>query len=151
VLAGDGPERARLAARAHELGIAPATHFLGTRADKAELLEACDVFALASRSEGLGVAALEAMACRRPVVATRVGGLAEAVVDGRTGLLVAPGDPAALAAALRTLRDDPELRARLGAAGPRRLEEGFAAEQMVRAYEALYREVLAEAPAGAVA
>ncbi len=151
LVAGDGPERARLEARARALGLAGRVHFLGARADKAELLEACDVFALASRAEGLGVAALEAMACARPVVASRVGGLAEAVLDGGTGLLVAAGDAAALAQALGRLRQDPALRARLGAAGPRRLQEGFAAEQMVAAYEALYREVLAEARAEAVA
>lgn len=151
LVAGEGPERARLAARAHELGAAQRVRFLGARADKAELLEGCDVFALASRAEGLGVAALEAMACARPVVASRVGGLAEAVVDGRTGLLVPPGDAAALGQALRRLQAEPALRQRLGAAGPRRLQEGFAAEQMVAAYEALYREVLAEARAEAVA
>lgn len=151
LVAGDGEERTNLERHAHELGLGKTVRFLGARDDKAELLAACDVFALASRAEGLGVAALEAMACARAVVATRVGGLAEAVVDGRTGLLVAPGDAEALARALRTLHDDPALRARLGAAGPRRLEEGFAAEQMVAAYEALYREVLAEAAAEAVA
>ncbi len=151
LVAGEGPERARLEAQAQALGASERTRFLGAREDKAELLEACDVFALASRAEGLGVAALEAMARARPVLATRVGGLAEAVVDGRTGLLVAPGDVAALARALRSLQDDPALRARLGAAGPRRLQEGFAAEQMVAAYERLYREVLAEAGAEAVA
>jgi glycosyltransferase involved in cell wall biosynthesis len=145
VVAGDGPEHARLEVRARELGIRAL--FLGPREDKAELLAACDVFALASRAEGLGVAALEAMACGRAVVATRVGGLMEAVVDGRTGLLVPPDEAGALAAALVRLHADPELRARLGAEGPRRLAEGFAAEQMVAAYERLYREVLAEAAA----
>jgi len=140
LVAGDGPERAALAARAAGLGARVC--FLGARADKAELLSACDVFALASRAEGLGVAALEAMAAGRAVVATRVGGLGEAVVDGRTGLLVPPGDPAALAAALARLCDDPALRARLAAAGPERVAEGFEAEQMVGAYERLYREVL---------
>jgi glycosyltransferase involved in cell wall biosynthesis len=148
LIAGDGPERAALERRAHELGYAQGARFLGARADKAELLEACDVFALASRAEGLGVATLEAMACRRPVVASAVGGLAEAVVPERTGLLVPPEDAEALAAALRRLHDQPELRARFGAEGPRRVGEGFLAEQMVAAYEALYRSVLAEAAAG---
>lgn len=151
LVAGEGPERTRLEERARELGAACTVRFLGAREDKAELLEACDVFALASRSEGLGVAALEAMARARAVLATRVGGLAEAVVDGHTGLLVAPGDIEGLAHALRRLHDDPALRARLGAAGPRRVQESFAAEQMVGAYEALYRTVLSEARAEAVA
>lgn len=142
LVAGDGPARAELEALAQALGLGARARFLGARTDKAELLAACDVFALASRAEGLGVAALEAMAAGRAVVATRVGGLGEAVVDGRTGLLVPPDDPAALAAALARLCDDPALRARLAAAGPGRVAEGFEAEQMVGAYERLYREVL---------
>jgi len=144
LVAGEGPERARLEARAAELGLGPRVRFLGARDDKAELLAACDVFALASRAEGLGVAALEAMAAGRAVLATRVGGLGEAVVDGETGLLVPPEDVPALASALGRLVREPALRARLGAAGPARVAAGFAAGEMVRAYEALYREVLAE-------
>jgi glycosyltransferase involved in cell wall biosynthesis len=147
LVAGEGPERAALAARAAELGLGARARRLGARADKAELLAACDLFALASRAEGLGVAALEAMAAGRPVVATRVGGLGEAVVDGETGLVVPGEDVAALAAALARLAGDPDLRARLGAAGPARVAAGFAAEGMVAAYEALYREILAEARA----
>lgn len=144
LVAGEGPERAALEARAAELGLGRRVRFLGVRADKAELLCACDVFALASRAEGLGVAALEAMAAGRAVLATRVGGLGQAVVDGETGLLVPAEDVAALAGALARLAGDPALRARLGAAGPARVAAGFAAEGMVTAYEALYREVLAE-------
>ncbi len=82
------------------------------------------------------------MAAARPVVASRVGGLADAVVEGRTGLLVAPDDPPALAAALVRVLEDAELRAALGAAGPGRLAEGFLADQMVESYESLYREVV---------
>ena len=143
-IAGDGPERARLEAAAARLGVAERTHFLGHRNDVPDLLEACDVFVLPSRQEGLGVAALEAMARGRPVVASAVGGLAETVVPEETGLLVAPGDPAALAAALERLQGDPELARRLGSAGAKRVAEHFLAEQMVSAYEALYREILAE-------
>ena len=144
VVAGDGPERGALVELARACGVAARVVFLGARRDKAELLAACDVFALASHSEGLGVAALEAMAAERPVVASRVGGLGEAVEDGRTGLLVAPGDVAGLAAALARLHDEPALRERLGREGPSRVREGFDAEQMVAAYEQLYRDVLAE-------
>ena len=141
-IAGDGPERGALERLAGDLGVSPHVRFLGARNDAADLLAACDVFVLPSRLEGLGVAALEAMAAARPVVASRVGGLAEAVVEGRTGLLVAPDDPPALAAALERVLEDAELRAALGAAGPGRLAEGFLAEQMVESYESLYREVL---------
>jgi glycosyltransferase involved in cell wall biosynthesis len=140
LVAGAGPERARLEARA-----VPGVTFLGQRADKADLLDACDVFALASRAEGLGVAALEAMAAGRPVVATRVGGLAEAVLPGVTGLLVPPEDAAALAAALGALLDDPARARALGAAGPARVARGHLAAQMVDAYEQLYRRLVDEA------
>jgi len=144
-VAGDGPERAALEAMATSLGVADRVRFLGRRDDVPDLLEACDVFALPSRREGLGVAALEAMARARPVVASRVGGLAETVVAGETGLLVPPDDPPALAGALARLVVDPPLRRRLGEAGPQRVAQGFLAEQMVSAYESLYREVVAEA------
>jgi glycosyltransferase involved in cell wall biosynthesis len=143
-IAGDGPARAELEARAAARGIAARVRFLGRRDDKADLLAACDVLVLPSRREGLGVAALEAMACARPVVASRVGGLADAVVDGQTGLLVPPEDPEALAAALLRLASDAALRAKLGAAGPARIAERFDASQMCDAYAQLYRELLEE-------
>ena len=143
-IAGDGPERAALEMQAERLGLSARVRFLGRREDAAGLLAASDVLVLPSRREGLGVAALEAMAAQKPVVATRVGGLAEAVVDGRTGLLVEPEDADGLAAAIARLVREPETRAKLGAAGPARLSEGFLAGQMVDAYEKLYREVLAE-------
>jgi glycosyltransferase involved in cell wall biosynthesis len=143
-IAGSGPEREALERRTRSLGLEGRVRFLGQREDAADLLAACDVFVLPSRREGLGVAALEAMAAGRPVVATRVGGLGHAVVPGRTGLLVPPDDTAALADAIRQLLHDPELRARLGAEGPRRVAEGFLAGQMVEAYGSLYEEVLSE-------
>jgi glycosyltransferase involved in cell wall biosynthesis len=143
-IAGDGPERGALERRARALGLAQRVHFLGWRSDASDLLAACDVFVLPSRLEGLGVAALEAMAAARPVVASAVGGLADAVVHERTGLLVPPDDPGALGAALARLLEDPSLRKRLGDAGPARVREKYSAEQMVDAYEALYAEVLAE-------
>ncbi len=143
-IAGDGPERGALEARARRHGLGERVAFLGRRDDVGDLLEACDAFVLPSRREGLGVAGLEAMARARPVVASAVGGLAEIVRDGETGKLVAPEDPVALAAALEALLADPALARRLGAAGARRVAEGFLAEQMVDAYERLYREILAE-------
>jgi glycosyltransferase involved in cell wall biosynthesis len=144
-IAGEGPERDALTARAQALGLGARVRFLGRREDKADLLNACDVFVLPSRLEGLGVAALEAMAARRPVVASRVGGLADVVADDETGLLVPPNDPASLARALDRLLVDPGLRARLGAAGPKRVTERHLPEQMTDDYVALYREVLEEA------
>jgi glycosyltransferase involved in cell wall biosynthesis len=143
-IAGDGPERAGLAAQAARLGLTAQVRWLGQRSDVGDVLNACDVFVLPSRREGLGVAALEAMASARPLVASAVGGLGDAVLDGRTGLLVPPEDPPALATALERLLNDAALRARLGAAGPQRVAEGFLPEQMVAGYEAVYREVLAD-------
>jgi glycosyltransferase involved in cell wall biosynthesis len=86
------------------------------------------------------------MGCGRCVVASQVGGLAEAVVHERTGLLVPPENADALADALARVAYDGALRARLGAAGPERIAEGYRAEQMCEAYAALYRELLAERP-----
>ncbi len=147
-IAGDGEARAALEAASARHGLTDRVRFLGRRDDVADLLEACDVFVLPSRQEGLGVAALEAMARARPVVASAVGGLAEAVVDGETGLLVPTDDAPALAAALGRVLDDAALVARLGAAGSRRVAEHFLADAMVDAYEELYREILAETRSG---
>jgi len=143
-IAGDGPQREALEHLVSRLGIGSRVRFLGHRDDVADLLGACDVFVLPSRHEGLGVAALEAMALARPVVATRVGGLGEAVLHQQTGLLVPPDDAAALQAALAHLLREPALRERLGAAGPERIAQRYHAEAMVEAYEHLYFEVLEE-------
>lgn len=147
-VAGEGTERATLEAMATRLGLGERVRFLGHRDDIPDLLEACDVFVLPSRQEGLGVAALEAMARSRPVVASAVGGLAEAVIPEETGLLVPPDDAPALAAALARVVGDAGFAARLGAAGARRVEAHFLAEAMVDAYEILYRETLADGGSG---
>jgi glycosyltransferase involved in cell wall biosynthesis len=142
-IAGEGPERDALERRSRELGLEQRVRFLGRREDRADLLAACDALVLPSRLEGLGVAALEAMACGRAVVASRVGGLAESVVDDVTGLLVPPADATALAGALERIVSDAALRQRLGAAGPGRIAESYGAEQMTEAYERVYADVLA--------
>lgn len=143
-VAGEGAENASLEALARDAGVEGQVRFLGRRGDVPDLLGACDIVVIPSRREGLGVAALEAMAAGRPIVASAVGGLAEAVVDRRTGLLVPPDDPEALASALEEIVRDPSLRAALGAEGPRRVAESFAAEQMVESYARLYESVLGE-------
>ena len=140
-VAGSGPERGTLADLARDLGVADQVAFLGRRDDGANLLAGCDVVVIPSRREGLGVAALEAMAAGCPVVASRVGGLADVVVDGRTGLLVPPDDDVALAAALARVLEDGEARDAWGRAGPERVGEGFLPSQMVAAYVEVYRTV----------
>jgi glycosyltransferase involved in cell wall biosynthesis len=103
-----------------------------------ELIREARVVALPSRTEGLPIVLLEAMAQARPVVATPVGGTPELVVDGETGVLVPPGDVHALAQALREVLDDDERARRLGESGRRRVEEHFSAERMADAVLKLY-------------
>jgi glycosyltransferase involved in cell wall biosynthesis len=114
-----------LEALATELGVRDRVVLAGYRADVPALLAAADVFVLPSWIEGLPLTVLEAMAAAKPVVATRVGGTPEAVVDGETGLLAEPGDVGALARAVDALLADPDLARRLGEAGRLRVEERF--------------------------
>jgi glycosyltransferase involved in cell wall biosynthesis len=136
VFCGDGSEREALARAAAPLG--DAVRLEGFRDDIGACLAAADVVALPSLQEGLGVAALEAAAAARPVVASRVGGLVEAVADGETGILVAPGDPSALAAALGGLAADAGLRARLGTAARERVVTRYSVAQMAEGTLACY-------------
>jgi glycosyltransferase involved in cell wall biosynthesis len=136
IFCGEGSEHAALATAAAPLG--DRVVFAGFRRDVAACLAAADVVALPSLHEGLGVAALEAMAAGRPVVASRVGGLGEVVVDGETGVLVPPGDPASLAEALRGLAGDPAWRARLGEAGRGRVLARYTAARMAEGTLACY-------------
>jgi sugar transferase (PEP-CTERM/EpsH1 system associated) len=140
-LVGDGPERASLEERAARLDLRRAVTFAGPRADVAPLLAAFDVFVLASLSEGTSLTLLEAASAGLAIVATRVGGNEEVVVDGETGLLVPAANPAALAEALAALAARPD-RAAMGAAGRARVERRFSVERMARAYAELYAEVL---------
>lgn len=142
VIAGEGPERAALEARAEALGVASRVRLLGARDDVPELLAACDLFVLPSLVEGLPLSVLEAMAAAKPVVATRIGGTDEAVADGRTGILVPPGDAGALAAAIRTFLADPERARRWGEAGRDRLRACFTAPAMIDGVTAAYEELL---------
>jgi glycosyltransferase involved in cell wall biosynthesis len=134
--------RAVLEARAAALGVAARVHFLGWRSDVARVMGAADVVVLPSLAEGLPLAVLEAMACGRPVVASAVGGVPEAVVDGRTGLLVPPGDAGALAEAIQRVLEDPAAGRRMGAEGRRRLEAHFSLDRVLGEVHALYDDVL---------
>ena len=141
-IAGSGPERDALETQVQSLGLGSQVALLGQRDDVADLLNACDAFVLASRQEGLGVAALEAMALGRPVAASRVGGLADAVGDEIAGLLFPAEDADALADVLQRLATDAALRVRLGSEGRERGAKNHSASAMVTAYENLYAQVL---------
>jgi L-malate glycosyltransferase len=142
VMVGDGPDRPRAAERAEELGIADRVLFLGKHASVDELLSCCDLFLLPSESESFGLAALEAMACGAPVVASRAGGLPEVVIEGETGHLLDVGDVEGMAeAGVRILSDNVLWRAMSTAARDRAIAR-FEADEVVPVYEALYREVL---------
>ena len=149
LLAGDDPfgdRRARMEAECRALGLADKVSFLGIRRDVPSLLAASDLFVMPTLWEGLGLVFLEAMAFSLPVVSTAVSAVPEVVAHGETGILVPPRDPAALHGALAFLLDRPEERARLGAAGRRRLEERFGLARMVEETEAVYRECLSPRP-----
>jgi glycosyltransferase involved in cell wall biosynthesis len=144
VLIGDGPMQDELKELAAELGISPHVVFLGTRPDIPECLAALDLFVLPSLNEGMGRVLLEAMAVGCPVVATRVGGIPDIVVDGTTGLLVSPRDDRALAEAILTLLRDRSQRASYGEAARRQVDARFDVKTMVRNIERLYDEVWQE-------
>jgi glycosyltransferase involved in cell wall biosynthesis len=146
VIVGEGPERGALEALARSCGVSDRVTFQGFHPRVAELLPGFDVFVLPSRTEGLPLALLEAMAAGRACVATKVGGVPEVVADGVTGVLVAPGDPAALAAAVQALLADPVLRRRLGTAARAQVEGAWSEDAMARSYAVRYR---VEAPPAA--
>jgi glycosyltransferase involved in cell wall biosynthesis len=145
VVVGDGPDRPAVEAELRLLRLESAVELAGEREDVPELLATADLFVLSSRSEGLPLSILEAMAAELPVVASSVGGVPEVVVDGETGLLVAPGDPQSLAAAIERLLGDSALRRRFGEAGRVRVAEHFDLAAVHHAHLDLYRRVLARA------
>jgi glycosyltransferase involved in cell wall biosynthesis len=128
---------------AHDLGLTGRIHFAGGVVDLREYLSQADIFVLPSRSEGFSNAIVEAMAASLPVVATDVGGNAEAVVDGVTGFIVPPEDPDALAAAILRLLSDPALAHAMGADGRARASETFTTEAMMERIVASYNRLLA--------
>jgi glycosyltransferase involved in cell wall biosynthesis len=142
-LVGDGPTRAALEQQAAD-GALRITHyasrirFLGQRTDVPQLLAQSDIFCLPSLTESLPFSVLEAMAAGLPVVATRVGGVPEAVADGETGFLVEPRDAEGLREKLRLLLNDAELRRRMGEAGRARVEREFSVEAMLEKTTQIY-------------
>jgi glycosyltransferase involved in cell wall biosynthesis len=146
-IVGDGLLRDQLAGLAEELGIGEHVRFLGTVCPTVDVLNRADVFAFPSLVEPQGLAILEAFAAGVPVVASRTGGIVEMLEDGRDGLLVAPGDPEALALALAKLLDDPLLRDDLASGGRRRLAE-FDIHLAACRYQELWTSLAAGATPG---
>ncbi len=142
VLVGDGPDRSEAEWLAHSLGIHARIHFLGKQERVNELLPLADVLLLPSRLESFGLVALEAMACKVPAVATRVGGIPELIDDGVTGLLFDVGDIAAMAQAVLSLLGDRERMNAMREAARREAKKRFCATLVVPRYVRYYEQVL---------
>jgi glycosyltransferase involved in cell wall biosynthesis len=142
LLMGAGPLDASLRAIVRDRGLQTTVRFLGARTDVRELLPGLDLFVLSSRFEGLPIALLEAMASGVACVSTAVGGVPEALEDGREGRLVPPHDPTALAGAILELLDDPMRRRDLATAGAARIRRDFSMDRAVGRIEDLYEQVL---------
>jgi glycosyltransferase involved in cell wall biosynthesis len=140
-IVGEGSLRPRLEDQARELGVTDRVKFLGFRTDIAAVFQAVDIVVQASHREGLGNTLLEAMASRKPILASSVGGIVDVVVPGETGELVPPYDSAAIARALGPLLADPELRERYGEAGWRRVQEQFRLERETADWCRLFEEL----------
>jgi glycosyltransferase involved in cell wall biosynthesis len=142
VIVGDGPLGPGLRTLAEDHGVGGDVRFLGVRADARSIMARSSVIVLPSRSEGLPLALLEAMALGRPIVATRVGGVPEAVVDEEEALLVPPDQPATLAGAIARLLDDPAMAASLGAAAQARVERDHSAQLCAQRLRRVYARVV---------
>ncbi len=142
LLVGDGPECTRAWSTARELDVLDQVHFLGNQEDPVPLLTISDLFLLPSETESFGLAALEAMACLTPVVASHTGGLPEVVEEGVTGFLRQADDVDGMVAAGLQVLHDRELWNRMALAGEHRVRTRFCADRIVPQYEALYERTL---------
>lgn len=142
LLVGDGPDLPRVQRRIHDLGLRSEVEILGEQEQLVPLLSEADLFLLPSSQESFGLAALEAMACGVPVIASRVGGLPEVIDSGASGFLHDPDDLDGMAATGTALLTDADLHARIAGAGRRTVEEKFCAEKIVPIYERYYEEIL---------
>ena len=144
LLFGRGPLQKELEAEVEDRKLGRVVHFPGFRDDLPQLLPCLDILVHPALLEGLGIILLQASAAAVPVVATRAGGIPEAVVDGENGLLVPPGEVAPLAIAVRNLLSRPQERLAMGVAGRKRVQESFSLQGMVEGNLAVYRKVLAD-------
>jgi glycosyltransferase involved in cell wall biosynthesis len=141
-LVGDGPCRASLQTLARELGVEATVRFMGECNDVPEQLVQLDFFVLASHQEGRPTSIMEAMAAGLPVVATRVGGVEDLVIDGQSGILVDPDDAAGLTRAILALANDVDCRQAFGETGRKLAADRFSLANMVEAYHAFYRDTM---------
>jgi glycosyltransferase involved in cell wall biosynthesis len=139
---GDGPEKSELIQLTCRYNLIQSVNFAGWQEPLLPALQGLDIFVSSSIIEGCPMAVLEAMACGLPVVATRVGGVPEVVVDGQTGILVPPKDPQSLADAISTLLADPGKRKAMGYAGRQRAQMFFSVERMIEETRAYYYNLL---------
>jgi L-malate glycosyltransferase len=142
LLVGDGPDLSSALDAAKALGVAKHVEALGEQDQILPLLSISDLFLLPSSQESFGLAALEAMACEVPVVASRIGGLPEVIEDGETGFLCALDDIDHMVARGESVLKDPQLRQRIGRAAANHVRTHFCADAIVPRYEAYYEEVL---------
>jgi glycosyltransferase involved in cell wall biosynthesis len=144
IIAGDGPLKRDLQAKAREYGLDKDVLFLGHRNDSHDILGLMDVFVLPSVSEGIPMVLLEALALARPVIASRVGGIPEVIEDGVSGLLVTPGREDELAQSCVALMDNYNFAQQLGIAGRKRVEERFSARVMAEKVAEVYRTLVCD-------
>jgi glycosyltransferase involved in cell wall biosynthesis len=142
LIVGGGRRIDEIKALAASLGLAGEVHFLGTRRDVPDLLNAMDIFVLPSYSEGVSLALLEAMAAGLPVIATAVGGLPEVVTDGENGLLIPPRDAEALATALARLLEASDFAKKLGQNARKHVREHFSLDRLGREINEIYEELV---------
>ena len=147
LLVGDGPELGTVYRVGRELGVSDRIDAVGAQEAIIPLLSAADVFLLPSALESFGLAALEAMACEVPVVASRVGGLPEVIEHGVSGYLHPPSDIEAMASSAVSLLTDRALHRRVATAARERVSDRFCSDRVVPMYEAYYEQVLERTPA----
>jgi glycosyltransferase involved in cell wall biosynthesis len=142
VIVGDGPEKVKLLKLVQKKGLGEEVIFTGFQSDPLSYINVFDIFVLTSEREGLPRVILESMLMGKPVVASRIPGVVELVIEGETGFLVPSKDPEAFAEKILTLIDDQELRKKMGEQGKKRILENFTMNKYIKGVEAVFEEVL---------